>query len=89
MLIPEICSEYAYLLYVFESTAHLGSHIICTHCYKKKIIISNYSYKRFMMNIHSICCLPLNTIDEFLVSRFVDIKRVQYKDLTLLRIYHC
>jgi hypothetical protein len=44
---------------------------------------------RFVMNTQFICCLPLNTIDEFLVSRFVDVKRVQYKDLTLLQIYHC
>jgi hypothetical protein len=36
-----------------------------------------------------ICYLLLNTIDEFLVSRFVNVKRVQYKDLTLLQIYHC
>jgi hypothetical protein len=38
------------------------------------------------MNTWLIFCLPLNTIDEFLVSRFVDVKRVQYKDLTLLYI---
>jgi hypothetical protein len=41
------------------------------------------------MNTQLICCLPLNTIDEFLVTRFVDVKMVEYKDLTLLRIYHC
>jgi hypothetical protein len=41
------------------------------------------------MNIQMIYCLPLNIIDEFLVSRFVDVKRVEYKDLTLLRVYHC
>jgi hypothetical protein len=32
MLIPEIYSEHASLLYVLESAAHLGSHTICTHC---------------------------------------------------------
>jgi hypothetical protein len=41
------------------------------------------------MNTWLICCLPLNTIDEFLVSRFVDVKRVQYKDVTLLWTYYC
>jgi hypothetical protein len=41
------------------------------------------------MNTRLICCLLLNTIDEFLVSRFVDVKRVQYKELTLLHIYYC
>jgi hypothetical protein len=44
---------------------------------------------RFVMNTRLICCLPLNTIDEFLVSRLVDVKRVQYKDVTLLRTYYC
>jgi hypothetical protein len=42
-----------------------------------------------MMNTRLICYLLLNTIDEFLVSRFVNVKRVQYKDLTLLRTYCC
>jgi hypothetical protein len=37
------------------------------------------------MNTRLIYYLPLNTIDEFLVSSFVDVKRVQYKDVTLLR----
>jgi hypothetical protein len=41
------------------------------------------------MNTWLICYLPFDTIDEFIVSRFVDFKRVQYKDLTLLQIYHC
>jgi hypothetical protein len=45
MLIPKICSEHVSLLYVLESAAHLGSHTICMHCYKK-IIISNYSYNK-------------------------------------------
>jgi hypothetical protein len=35
MLIPEICSEHAYLLYVVESATHLGSHTICMHYYRK------------------------------------------------------
>jgi hypothetical protein len=41
------------------------------------------------MNTQLICCLPFNTVDEFLVSRFVDVKRVQYKDFTLLQTYYC
>jgi hypothetical protein len=44
---------------------------------------------RFVMNTRLICCLPFNTIDEFLVSRFVDIKRAQYKDVILLQTYYC
>jgi hypothetical protein len=44
---------------------------------------------RFVISTRLICCLPLNTIDEFLVSRFVNNKRVQYKDVTLLWTYYC
>jgi hypothetical protein len=33
--------------------------------------------------------LLLNTIDEFLVSRFVDVKMVQYKDVTLPQAFYC
>jgi hypothetical protein len=35
MLIPEIYSKHASLLYVLESATHHGSHTICTHCYEK------------------------------------------------------
>jgi hypothetical protein len=31
--------------------------------------------------------LPLNTIDEFLITRFVNVKRVHYKDATHLWTY--
>jgi hypothetical protein len=34
MLIPEICSEHASLLYVLECVTHLGSHTICMHYYR-------------------------------------------------------
>jgi hypothetical protein len=30
-----------------------------------------------------------HTIDEFLLSRFIDVMRVQYKDVTLLQTYYC
>jgi hypothetical protein len=33
--------------------------------------------------------LPLNTIDEFFITRFVDVKRVHYKDFTHPQTYHC
>jgi hypothetical protein len=35
MLIPKICSEHAYLLYVLESAIHLVSHTIYMHYYEK------------------------------------------------------
>jgi hypothetical protein len=35
MLILDICSEHASLLYILESVTHLDSHIICMHYYGK------------------------------------------------------
>jgi hypothetical protein len=35
MLILEICSEHASLLYVLENATHFGSYTICTHYYGK------------------------------------------------------
>jgi hypothetical protein len=35
MLIPEICSEHAYHIYILASAVHLGSPIICSHYYEK------------------------------------------------------
>jgi hypothetical protein len=89
MLIPKIYSEHVSLLYVLESATHLVSHTIGMHYYGKGSSLITIVITRFVMNTQLICCLPLNTIDEFHVSRFVDVKRVEYKDLTLLRIYHC
>jgi hypothetical protein len=55
----------------------------------KRIIISNYSYNK-ICDKHTVdMLLPLNTIDEFLITRFVYVKMVQYKDFTHLRTYHC
>jgi hypothetical protein len=34
MLIPKIYSEHASLFYIVASAHHLGSHTICSHCYK-------------------------------------------------------
>jgi hypothetical protein len=62
------------------------AHIPFVRTVSERIIISNYSYN---MNIQLICYLLLNTIGEFLVSRFIDVKRVEYKDPTLLWTYHC
>jgi hypothetical protein len=46
----------------------------------KRIIISNYIYNKICDKhiVHKL--LPLNTTDEFIITRFVDIKRVHYKD---------
>jgi hypothetical protein len=54
----------------------------------KRIITSQYSYNKICE--HSVdMLLPLNTIDEFLITRLVDVKRVHYKDPSHLRTYHC
>jgi hypothetical protein len=46
----------------------------------KRIIITNYSYNQ-ICDEHTIeMLLPSNTIDEFLITTFVDTKRVHYKD---------
>jgi hypothetical protein len=89
MLIPEIYSEHASHLYVLESTVHLSSCTICTHYYGKGSSLVTIVITRFVMKARLLCYLPLNIIDEFRVSRFIDVKRVQYKNVTLLQTYYC
>jgi hypothetical protein len=73
MLIPEICKEHTSLLYILASASHHFPHKICSHCYKR-IIISNYSYNK-ICDEHTVdMLLPLNTINYFLIARFIDIK---------------
>jgi hypothetical protein len=55
----------------------------------KRIIISNYIYKKICDEHKVDMLLPLNTIDEFLITRFVNVKRVHYNDPSHLRTYHC
>jgi hypothetical protein len=54
----------------------------------KRIMISNYSYNKICDEHMVDMLLPLNTIDECFIARFIDVKRVHYKDLTHLRTYH-
>jgi hypothetical protein len=83
MLIPEISSSCfgeccsPWLTYHLYALLQKGSALVT-------IVIT-----RFVMNTRLIYCLPLNTIYELLVSRLVDVKREQYKDLTHLQIYDC
>jgi hypothetical protein len=54
----------------------------------KRIIISNYSYNK-ICDEHTVdMLLPLNAIDEFLITWFVDMKGVHYNDPSHLRTYH-
>jgi hypothetical protein len=78
ILIPEICSEQPCHLYVVDCGSDRGISKICSHYYKR-IIISNYSYNKFCDEYTVDMLLHLNTIDEFLISRFINVKRVQYK----------
>jgi hypothetical protein len=65
------------------------AHVPYVATVTERIIISNYSYNKICDEDTIDMLLPLNTIDEFLITRFVNIKRVQYKDFTHFRIYHC
>jgi hypothetical protein len=46
----------------------------------KRIIISNYSYNKIYDEDIVDMLLLLNTIDEFLITRSVDVNNVHYKD---------
>jgi hypothetical protein len=78
MVIPGIYSEHAWRLYILDCGSHLGTHTICNHYYKK-IMISTYSYNKIYDEHTMAMLLPLDAINKFLVSRFIDVKRVQYK----------
>jgi hypothetical protein len=79
MVILGICSEHAWHLYILDCGSHLGTCTIWNHCYKK-IIISTYSYNKIYVEQTVDMLLPLDIINKFLVSRFSDIKTVQYKN---------
>jgi hypothetical protein len=79
MLIPDISSEHARRLYNLDCRSHLG-HVKSIATVTKRIIISKYNYNK-ICDEHTVdMLLPLNTIDKFLITRFIDIKRVHYKD---------
>jgi hypothetical protein len=78
-----------HLIFMFWRVLPTLSHVPSVATVTKRVIISNSSYNK-ICDEHTVdILLPLNTIDEFLISRFVDVKRVQYKDITLLRTYYC
>jgi hypothetical protein len=51
-------------------------------------VLESAAHLGSLLWLRLISCLPLNAIDKFLVKRFVDVKRVQYKDVTLLQTYY-
>jgi hypothetical protein len=70
---------------VLPTLAHVPSVAIVI----ERIIVSNYSYNKIYDEHMVDMLLPLNIFYEFLITRFIDVKRVQYKDFTHLRTYHC
>jgi hypothetical protein len=74
-----------HLIFMFlDSVVQLGSLATVT----ERIIISNYSNNKICDEHMVDMLLPLNTIDKFLVTRFVDVKMVHYNDPSHLQIYH-
>jgi hypothetical protein len=64
-------------------------HVKSVATIMKRIIISNNNYNK-ICDEHTVdMLLLLNSIDEFLITRFVDIKRVHYEDPSHPLTYHC
>jgi hypothetical protein len=78
-----------HLIFMFWRVLLTLAHVPSVATVTERNIISNYSYKKICDEHIVDMLLPLNTIDEFLISRFVDVKRVQYKDFTMLQTYYC
>jgi hypothetical protein len=89
MLIPKICSENMHLCFILWQVFPTLAHVPYVATVTKRFMISNYSYNKICDEYTVDMLLPLNTIDEFLKTRLVDVKRVHYKDLTHLWTYHC
>jgi hypothetical protein len=68
------------------------THKINTHSYKKwsSLVykLSNYSYNKICEEHTVDMLLHSNTIDEFLITRSIDVKRVHYKDPWYFWTYH-
>jgi hypothetical protein len=78
-----------HLIFMFWRVMPTLDHVPCVATITERIISRNYSYNK-IYDEHTIdMLLPLNTVDEFLLGAFVDDKRAQYKDFTMLRTYYC
>jgi hypothetical protein len=70
-----------HIFFMFWRVSPTLAHIPFVRIVTERIIISNYSYNK-IYDKHTVDMLfTLNTIDEFLVSRFIDVKRVNIKIL--------
>jgi hypothetical protein len=73
-----------HLIFMFWRALPTLAHAPSIATITERIIISNYSYNK-ICDEHTVdMLLPFNTIDEFLITRFVDVMRVQYKYFTVL-----
>jgi hypothetical protein len=78
-----------HLIFIFWQVIPTFFHVPSVATIMKWIIISSYSYNK-ICDAHMVdMLLPLSTIDEFHITRFIDVKWAHYKDLTHLRTYHC
>jgi hypothetical protein len=88
MLMLKICSEHA-LIFRMSIVDPTFDHIKSLSTGMKRIIISNDSYNKMCDEYRVDIFLPLNTIDELLITRLLDVKRIHYKDPSHLHTYHC
>jgi hypothetical protein len=87
MLILEICSKHT-SHFIFWEVLLTFFHVKYVVTITKRIIISNYSYNKISDEHMIDMLLPLNTINEFIITRFVDVKRVHYNDPSHLQTYN-
>jgi hypothetical protein len=58
-----------HLIFIFWRVLPTLAHVSSVFTIKERIIISNYSYNKICVEHTVDMLLPLNTIDEFLISR--------------------
>jgi hypothetical protein len=76
-----------HLFFIFWQELPTFFRVISVVTNTKRIVIRNYSYNK-ICDEHTVdMLLPLNTIDEFLITRFINVKRVHYNDQSLLKSY--
>jgi hypothetical protein len=77
-----------YLIFIIWIVDLTFDHIKSIVTVMKRINISNYSYNKIYDEHMVDMLLPLNIIDDFVITRFFNIKRVHYKDPSHLQTYH-
>jgi hypothetical protein len=78
-----------HLIFMFWRVLPTLAHVPYVVTITERIIFTNCSYNKICDEHMIDMLLALNTIDEFLISTIINVKGVQYKDLTLLQTYYC